>query len=66
MNELNELVDVYVKTADKWELLYKDISEDIATELWLAGFRTGKNLISIERKADTEFFERQLKKLRQV
>ena len=59
----NELVDVYVKTADKWELLYKDIPEDIATEVWRAGFRTGTNKISIERKADKEFLERQLEKL---
>ena len=62
---MNELVDVYAKTADGWELIYKDISEDIALDIWRAGFRTGKNLISIERKADTEFFERQLKKLHQ-
>ena len=59
----NELVDVYVKTADKWELLYKDIPEDIATEVWRAGFRTGTNKISIERKADKEFLKRQLEKL---
>ena len=59
----NELVDVYAKTAEGWELLYKDISEDIATEIWRAGFKTGKNNISIERKADRQFFERQLEKL---
>ena len=59
----NELVDVYAKTADGWKLLYKDIPEDIATELWRVGFRTGQNNISIERKADEEFFKRQLKKL---
>ena len=59
----NELVNVYAKTANGWELLYKDISEDIATDIWRAGFRTGKNNISIERKADREFLERQLKKL---
>ena len=59
----NELVNVYVKTADKWELLYKDIPENIATDIWRAGFRTGKNKISIERKADKDFFERQLEKL---
>ena len=59
----NELVDVYVKTANGWELLYKDIPENIATDIWRAGFRTGENKISIERKADKEFFERQLKKL---
>ena len=61
----NEIVDVYVKTANGWELLYKDISEDIALQFWRAGFRTGQNKISIERKADKEFFERQLKKLHQ-
>ena len=47
---MSELVNVYVKTADKWELLYKDITEDIATNIWRAGFRTGENKISIERK----------------
>ena len=57
------LTDVYVKTADGWKLLYEDIPEDIATDIWRAGFRTGENKISIERKIDTEFFERQLKKL---
>ena len=60
---MNELVDVYVKTADGWALLYKDISEDIALNLWRAGFRTGENKISIERKVDAEFFQRQLEKL---
>ena len=59
----NELVDVYVKTANGWELLYKDILENIATDIWRAGFRTGENNISIERKADKEFLERQLEKL---
>ena len=59
----NELVNVYAKTANGWELLYKDISEDIATEIWRAGFRTGDNKISIERKADRQFFKRQIKKL---
>ena len=57
------LTDVYVKTADGWKLLYEDIPEDIATDIWRAGFRTGENKISIERKIDTEFFERQLEKL---
>ena len=62
---MNELVNVYAKTANGWKLIYKDIPEDIATELWLAGFRTGENNMSIERRADAEFFERQLKALRQ-
>ena len=47
---MNELVDIYVKTADKWELLYKDIPENIALEIWKAGFRTGENNISIDNK----------------
>ena len=59
----NELVNVYVKTADGWELLYKDISEDIATDIWRAGFRTGQNNISIDCSDDVEFLKRQLKKL---
>ena len=60
---MNELVDVYVKTEDGWKLVYKDIPEDIALNIWKAGFRTGQNNISIERKADRDFFERQLEKL---
>lgn len=62
---MNNLVDVYAKTANGWELIYKDIPEDIATDIWRAGFRTGENKISIERKADRKFFERQLEKLHQ-
>ena len=60
---MNELVNVYIKTTDGWELLYKDIPEDIALNIWRAGFRTGENKISIERKADRKFFERQLESL---
>lgn len=60
---MNNLVDVYAKTANGWVLIYKDITEDIATDIWRAGFRTGQNKISVERKADKEFFERQLEKL---
>ena len=59
----NELVNVYAKTANGWELLYKDIPEDIATEVWRAGFKTGTNKISIERKSDVEFLKRQIEKL---
>ena len=60
---MNELVSVYAKTEDGWKLVFNDIPEDIATDIWRAGFRTGQNNISIERKADEEFFKRQLKKL---
>lgn len=60
---MKELVNVYAKTVDGWMLIYKDIPEDIALDIWRAGFKTGQNNISIERKGDKEFFERQLKKL---
>ena len=60
---MNELVDVYVKIKDKWELLYENIPEDIALEIWRAGLKTGKHKISIEWKDDAEFFERQIEKL---
>ena len=60
----NELVDVYAKTAEGWMLIYKDIPEDIATDIWVAGFRTGQNNISIDcSNDDEEFFKRQLEKL---
>ena len=59
----NELVDVYAKTVNGWELLYKDKHEDIATEVWRAGFRPGENNITIERKADREFLKKKKKKL---
>ena len=60
---MNNLVDVYAKTEEGWKLLYKDIPEDIATEVWRAGFKTGNNKISIERKVDKKFLERQIEKL---
>ena len=60
---MKNLVDVYAKTESGWELIYKDIPEDIALDIWVAGFRTGQNKISIERKADKEFLKRQIEKL---
>ena len=65
VKNMSELVNVYAKTENGWELLYKDVPEDIALDIWRAGFRTGQNKTSIERKADKEFFERQLEKLHQ-
>ena len=59
----NELVNVYVKTANGWELLYKDIPENIATDIWRAGFKTGQNNISIDCANDRECLQRQLEKL---
>ena len=60
---MSDLVDVYVKTTNGWELIYKDIPENIALNIWKAGFKTGENNISIERKNDVEFFQRQIEKL---
>lgn len=60
---MSELVDVYVKTTNKWELVFKDIPEDVALGIWKAGFRTGENKISIERKSDVEFLKRQIESL---
>ena len=60
---MKELVDVYVQIGEKWELLFKDIPEDIASGIWMAGFKTGKNKFSIESKKDREFFEKQMEKL---
>ncbi len=60
---MKELVDVYAKTENGWELIYKDIPEDIASEIWMAGFKTGDNKISIESKKDKIFFEKQMEKL---
>ena len=58
-----ELVDVYAKTEDGWKLVFQDIPEDIALEIWRAGFQTGKNNFSIESKKDKKFFEKQMEKL---
>ena len=60
---MNELVNVYVKTEDGWKLVFKDIPEDIALEIWMAGFKTGDNKISIESQKDKMFFEKQMEKL---
>ena len=63
MMSKEELVDVYAKTEDGWKLVFQDIPEDIALEIWKAGFQTGKNNFSIESKKDKEFFEKQMEKL---
>ena len=60
---MKNLVDVYAKTEEGWMLIYKNIPEDIATDIWIAGFRTGQNNISIDCSDDVEFLKRQLKKL---
>ena len=60
---MNNLVDVYAKTVEGWMLIYKDIHENIASDIWLEGFRTGQNNISIDCADDEEFLKRQLKKL---
>jgi hypothetical protein len=58
---MEELVNVYVKTEDGWKLVFKDIPEDIALEIWRAGFKTGLNNISVEK--DRDFFKRQIDSL---
>lgn len=60
---MSELVNVYAKTENGWELVFQDIPEGIALEIWKAGFQTGKNRISVESKKDREFFEKQMEKL---
>ena len=60
---MEELVSVYVETEEGWTLLFEDISEDIALEIWKAGFKTGENKISIIQKKDREFLKRQIRKL---
>ena len=60
---MKNLVDMYAKTAEGWMLIYKDIPEDIASDIWLAGFKTGQNNISIDCTDDEEFFKRQTEKL---
>lgn len=60
---MNELVNVYAKTKDGWKLLFKDISENVASDIWRECFKTGENRISIESKKDKLFFEKQAKSL---
>lgn len=43
-----ELVNVYAKTADGWKLIFENIPMDQASEIWMAGFKTGQNNFSIE------------------
>ena len=46
-----QLVDVYVLTQENvWKLVFKDIPEDIAIDIWRAGFKTGENRFSIDDK----------------
>lgn len=44
-----KLVDLLAKTASgKWEVIFTQIPESQATEIWRAGFATGENRFSIE------------------
>ena len=45
---MKKLVNVYVETVNGWELVFENISEELAIEIWRAGFKTGENKISIE------------------
>lgn len=40
--------NVYAETVNGWELVFENIPEEQAIEIWRAGFRTGKNKFSIE------------------
>lgn len=52
-------VNVLVKTEKgTWEYVFKNIDEKIATEIWLAGFKTGQNNISIENEISLRLKER--------
>lgn len=57
-----EKVNVYAKTAaGRWELIFKDILEDQAREIWLAGFKTGLNRISIDTEIGRDIVKRNLR-----
>lgn len=48
--------NVYAKTeAGKWELIFRDIPESQADAIWMAGFHTGLNRISIEDETSRRF-----------
>lgn len=49
--------NVFVKTQNGWELLFKDIDEAQAHNIWAAGFATGENKISIETETDRQIRE---------
>lgn len=50
--------DVYAKTtAGKWELIFKDITLSQGLDIWLAGFETGQNRISIKEETDSRIAE---------
>lgn len=51
------LVDVYVQVDSSWKLLYEQIPEDIAHNIWQAGFATGENKISIETETSKRLRE---------
>lgn len=55
---MNELVNVYVETKNGWELLFENIPEDIALEIWRAGFKTGENRFSIESEKYKRLWEK--------
>ena len=60
---MSELVNLYVETEDGWKLVFKDIPEDIAIEIWRAGLKTEEHKFSIEWKDDKDFFQRQINSL---
>lgn len=46
-----ELVDVFAQTTSgEWVIIFEQIPESQAIEIWRAGFATGENRFSLKRK----------------
>ena len=59
----NRLVNVYAETTEGWKLVFENIPEDQAQEIWMAGFKTGKNKFSIETEESKRIAEHNRKML---
>ena len=54
----DRLVDLLAKTTSgKWEVIFEQIPESQATEIWRAGFATGDNRFSIETETGKQISE---------
>lgn len=58
-----ELVDLYARTADGWKLVFSQIPESVASDIWKAGFKTGQNNFSIETETGKRIKEMNRKTL---
>lgn len=59
----DRLVNVYAETTEGWKLVFENISEDQALEIWKAGFATGHNKFSIETEESKRIAEHNRKML---